>query len=124
MQEAGTFLNVCQIWQVGDIINKRRDYPVRVVINDVFITEVIIDSHYEQKHSESINDQLILELVKILDKGFFEPVSISGKFSYFVTPRMEHQSKAYKLIWLMESGETYLGIINAYRSKDGLSKKK
>lgn len=105
-------------------MNKRRDYPVRVVINDVFITEVIIDSHYEQKHSESINDQLILELVKILDKGFFEPVSISGKFSYFVTPRMEYQSKIYKLIWLMESGETYLGVINAFRSKDGLSQKK
>ncbi len=103
---------------------QRRDYQKRFVVNDVFITKVIIDPHYEKKHSESINDELVLELVSLLNGKCFEPDSVFGRFSYFVTPRMEYRSKIYKLIWLMESGETYLGVVNAFRSKDGLSKKK
>lgn len=105
------------------MMTQRRDYPLKLVVNDVFITKVIIDSHYEIKHSESINDELILELIQLLNEKSFEPDSVFGRFSYFVLPALEYRSKIYKLIWLMDSG-SYLGVVNIYRSKDGLSKKK
>jgi hypothetical protein len=41
----------------------RRVYPVRLIINEWFIEKVVIDDHYELKHSESINDLIILKLV-------------------------------------------------------------
>jgi hypothetical protein len=42
---------------------ERRSYDVTLTVNGRFITEVVIDPHYEEKHSE-MNDALILELVK------------------------------------------------------------
>ena len=37
----------------------RREYKTALVINDVIIDKVIIDSHYEEKHAESINDEIM-----------------------------------------------------------------
>jgi len=34
---------------------------------------LIIDPHYEEKHAESINDEIIIELVKTLDGEVVEP---------------------------------------------------
>ena len=79
------------------------------------ITKVIIDPHYEEKHAESINDQIILELVKFLDGKIFEPDDEKGPYSYFVTDKIELENKQYKLIWLLEDHEIYIGVINAYR---------
>lgn len=35
----------------------RRSYTVTLEINGIQITEVVIDPHYEAKHSETINDR-------------------------------------------------------------------
>jgi hypothetical protein len=43
---------------------KRREYSVSIVVNQIRITKVIIDPHYEAKHAASISDELILKLVK------------------------------------------------------------
>ena len=52
-------------------MTERRSYPTDLVINGRRINEVIIDSHYETKHSD-INDALILKLVSLLDGREFE----------------------------------------------------
>jgi hypothetical protein len=76
---------------------------------------VIIDPHYEEKHTESINDKIILDLVKTLDGKFFEPDDEKTPYSYFVTDKIRVNDKLYKLVWLLEDHEIYIGVINAYR---------
>lgn len=93
----------------------RREYSVDLTINNTRISRVIIDSHYEEKHSESVNDDIILELVRSLDKKRFEADAIRKPFSYFVTDKITVNHKNYKLIWLLEDDCLYIGVINAYR---------
>lgn len=93
----------------------RREYKVSLIINAVKVTKVIIDPHYEEKHAESINDEIILELVKTLDGKYFEPDDVKGHYAYFVTDQIEYRQKNYRLIWLLEENEIYIGVINAYR---------
>lgn len=94
---------------------KRRSYSVRLNINGIKITKVVIDPHYEIKHSETINDELILKLVQLLDGGDFTPESITKDFAYYKTENLVIYNKQYRLIWLIEKSELYIGIINAYR---------
>jgi hypothetical protein len=79
------------------------------------ITSVEIDPHYELRHSKSVSDSVILELVKTLDQTRFEPVEIDLPYSYFVTDRISFEGKFFKLIWLLENQKTYIGVVNAYR---------
>lgn len=93
----------------------RRTYSMSLIINQRDIHSVIIDDHYEKKHSDTINDELVLNLVSQLDQKYFEPVDIKEPYSFFVLDQLEYQSKYYKLIWLLEKDEMYIGVINAYR---------
>jgi hypothetical protein len=95
----------------------RRKYFVNLTANDQKIKAVIIDSHYEKKHSASMTDELILDLVQLLDDGDFEPESAAGNFEYYVANDLILKNKKYRLIWLIEKSEIYIGVINAYRSK-------
>jgi len=52
-------------------LSKRREYLAKITVNGRKINKVIIDPHYQLKHSGVITDKLILELVKLLDKGPF-----------------------------------------------------
>jgi len=96
---------------------ERRRYKVRLVINDQKVNEVIIDPHYEKRHKSSIDDQIILELVNMLDGGEFPRSDSDDQFEYFVTDEMNLKGKLYKLIWLLEKDKLYIGVINAYRRK-------
>lgn len=79
------------------------------------INRVIIDPHFEIKHGDSINDELILELVKKLNGRIEIPeVKDQEGFSYFAT-LIEHDEKQYRLIWLLEDNAIYIGVINVYR---------
>lgn len=92
----------------------RRVYPVRMIINEWFIEKVVIDDHYELKHSESINDKLILDLVELLSNSTELRVSERDHYSYFVS-ELQLRAKWYRLIWLYEDNQDYIGIINAHR---------
>ncbi len=94
---------------------KRRIYEIDLKINNIPIKRVIIDPHYEIRHSESINDELIIDLAKTLNGKMFEAETIKEPFSYFVIDQILHRGKFYKLIWLLEEEQQYIGIINAYR---------
>ena len=92
----------------------RREYDINLYINKLIISKVIIDTHYEEKHSESVDDEIILSLVRKLNNDTFEPVDIKEKYQYFVTEKRLND-KNYRLVWLLEDGEVYIGIVNAYR---------
>ena len=62
----------------------RRSYPIQISVNGRKIDEIVIDAHYEVKHSESINDDLVIDLVKLLDGKFYEPTATKEGFQYFV----------------------------------------
>ena len=95
----------------------RREYEAEITVNSRRIRKVIIGAHYEGKHRETINDDLILRLVRLLDGGVFPAQDRNGAFEYFMTDQMKLDGKLYKLVWLLEDEQLYIGVINAYRRK-------
>ncbi|MCO5112981.1 MAG: hypothetical protein M9899_02275 [Bdellovibrionaceae bacterium] len=94
---------------------RRRKYDINVTINDIKIKHVVIDPHYEDKHTESISDELILKLIYTLNDRTFEPVDVTPPFSYFKTDPHECEGKKYRLIWLLEDDQIYIGVVNVHR---------
>jgi len=93
----------------------RREYNIDpILINKLMVTKVIIDSHYEEKHGNSINDDLIIELVKLLNGRREVPDSADEDFQYFSTI-LYFEDKSYNLVWLLEDELIYIGVVNAYR---------
>jgi hypothetical protein len=86
------------------------------MINGVRVTQVVIDPHFEKKHSASVNDELIIKLVLKLDGRKELAETKSGRYSYFAT-LIELSSRRYRLIWLLEDHAVYVGVINAYRDR-------
>ena len=64
-------------------MNERRSYPIFIIVNDRTIHKVVIDSHYEIKHKESVNDETIVALVQMLDGKIFVPEAEKDGFLYF-----------------------------------------
>jgi hypothetical protein len=87
-----------------------------ITINGIRVVQVIIDPHYEIKHSDHIDDALILRLVQKLNGRFELPESISGVYSYFST-LIEHKARQYRLVWLLENNALYVGVVNAFRDR-------
>ena len=78
--------------------------------------EVIIDPHFEVKHAKSMNDKIILTLVQHLDGRELEPSGIDADgFEYFATEPMYFEGKPYRLVWLVDPEDTYIGIVNCFR---------
>jgi hypothetical protein len=96
-------------------MSDRRDYKVSITVNSRSITRVIIDPHYELKHSDSVNDETILNLVQLLDGQTFAPEVERDGFQYFKTDPLSLNGVSYRLIWLLENNEIYIGVINAFR---------
>jgi len=96
---------------------KRRSYAVSLVVNNQHIKRVIIDPHYELKHANTITDSLILELVKLLDGEYFSSEIVEDSFEYYMTENLSLDGKRYRLVWLIEKEELFIGVINAFRRK-------
>lgn len=95
---------------------ERRQYDISVTINGRQLSHLIIDPHYLERHAASVTDELIIELVKMLDGREFTPEKISSSgFEYYVEDGMKLKGKAYKLVWLLEGEEIYIGVVNCYR---------
>jgi hypothetical protein len=91
-----------------------RVHKVRVFFDFKHFDEVWIDPHYEVSHSESITDELILELVQILTDEFGEPISKVTGFRYYKVDVM-YQQKLYRLILVRPDDDRYIGVRTAYR---------
>ena len=92
-----------------------RVYTMLLNLNEITFTEVWIDPHYELKHRDSIDDELILELVKIVnfDTAFYSGSNELG-FKFYESD-ICYNEKLYRLITTIPPYESYLGVRNAYR---------
>jgi hypothetical protein len=95
----------------------RRSFKLNITVNNRHIRNVVIDPHYELKHSDTISDALIVELVLLLDGGEFTPEVVAKGFEYYTTENLISKGKSYRLVWLLEKDQLYIGVINAYRRK-------
>ncbi|MBI1860035.1 MAG: hypothetical protein HYR96_03835 [Deltaproteobacteria bacterium] len=85
-----------------------------LTVNGRLITEVIIDSHYEQNHPD-MNDPLILELVKKLNGNEYKPGEVDEEWEFYAVDRLDHDGKQYRLVWCMKEHSLFIGVINAFR---------
>jgi hypothetical protein len=88
-----------------------------MLFNGHKINEVIIDQHYKLKHPE-MSDDLILKLVNELNRESRLHTHANGNFLYYVEDPIFYNGKPYRLIFLMESGYNYIGVVNAFRVKE------
>lgn len=94
----------------------RREYLVlKLVVNGIRIRKVIIDDHVN-KHSDHIDDALILKIVVVLDGQDFKPVSCNESYQYFVT-QISFEQKWFKLVWLLEIKTHNIGVITLFRDR-------
>lgn len=95
---------------------------VPITVNDHVITGVIIGQHYKENHAESINDEIVLQLILALDERTFSADSTSKGIEYYVSDiqlqNEEKKNKYYRLIWIFEGNHLeVVGVINAFRIK-------
>jgi hypothetical protein len=91
----------------------RKEYKINsILVNGKIISKVIIDDHYK-KHSD-ISSGLILQLVDLLNGVEQVPEDTNGVYEYF-SNLISLNEKQYKLVWLLEDSELYIGVITTYR---------
>lgn len=95
----------------------RNRYDISILFRGIDFNEVIIDQHYTEKHFD-VSDWIILELVKCLHNKSVEIKSDNDKFIYFVAEPLFHNYKPYRLIFLLEKENSYIGVINAFRIQE------
>ncbi len=95
-------------------MSRRIYYVSSIYFNERFFGEVIIDPHYEEKHSSYMTDKLIIDLVKKLHGKEDEPTDHKEEFSYY-SKRIRFDQKFYRLVWVLEKDQFYIGVINAFR---------
>ncbi|PIR21674.1 MAG: hypothetical protein COV44_11915 [Deltaproteobacteria bacterium CG11_big_fil_rev_8_21_14_0_20_45_16] len=94
-----------------------RIYRLAVWFNGYRFKEVIVDPHYEQKHQGSIDDELILELIRIyVNREEILPGSVKGEYSYFAL-HLVHQLKSYRLVFCTAEDLDQFIVINCFRTK-------
>lgn len=91
-----------------------RQHRVSVTMGGHHFDEVWIDPHYEEKHKDSINDELILEMIKDLDGWLIVLSAVVGSYSFYEADGA-YDGKMYRLILVVPSDNSYLGVRNAYR---------
>lgn len=104
--------NISIIWGVD---GQRPEYLLRLTINGRLLNRVVIDQHYRERHAESIDDALILRLVKELDGRTFPVEAFRGDFEYFAVEPVQLEDKPYRLVLVLCVVEDYLGVVNAFR---------
>ena len=93
----------------------RRELKIRTItINGRRISKVIVDPHVN-KHKD-ITDDVILDLVRELDGAEQRPDETKTLFEYYVS-RIQIYDKQYRLVWLLEDNQLYIGIVTAFRER-------
>ncbi len=71
--------------------------------------------HTSKKHPEITND-IIVDLVRMLAETESEAVAVEGVYEYFASA-LKLNGRGYRLIWLLEKGKVYIGVISSYRDR-------
>jgi hypothetical protein len=95
-------------------MSKRRSYEIDIVVNGRKVREVVIDSHYEEKHPD-VSDALILEIVNTLNGREFQSEDRDGEWEFYMLDRIPHKRKLYRLVWCMKDHCLFIGVINCFR---------
>ena len=96
-------------------MKQRPEYPLTITINGRNLNRVVIDQHYRLKHGQSMNDEIILDLVKTLDGKKFPPEKIQGEYEYFTAEPVYRHEKPYRVVLVLCLTDDYLGVVNAFR---------
>ena len=96
----------------------RARYPLLVCFNERIFRRVIIDQHYKKKHSDSVNDQLILELVSTLNGQSFTSEAKQDDYDFFKIEPVRWKNKSYRLILTLSRSDDFIGVINAFRVEE------
>lgn len=93
-------------------------YKLNVYINRTWFHDVLVDSHVNERHGDSINEQTVLELVKLLHMEFYisEGTDENG-FEYFVNNELRLGEKVFRLVWLIPADKSYIGVRTAFRRR-------
>ena len=68
-----------------------------------------------QKHPD-VTENMILDLVHQLNGGEFWADDLKPPFEYYVTLEFLGE-KQYRMVWLLEQNEIYIGVITVYRDE-------
>jgi hypothetical protein len=107
----------------------RREHTLDLTLNGRTLKRVLIDSHYELRHRESITDALILDLLRLLngEERHAEAVTKDG-FEVFKVDPIHLNGKVYRLILTLPPARAkdadYVGVVNAFRVQADLRKRK
>lgn len=100
-----------------------RHHKHKVYVNGTWFHDVLIDEHVFQRHEESIDDVLALQLVSLLHMQDFVTEAVDKKGSqYFVNDELILAERRYRLVWLVPPDNSYLGVRTAFRRNHGTEK--
>jgi hypothetical protein len=100
------------------VVSERPEYPLQISLNGRNLGRVVIDQHYRVNHDESMNDQIILDLIKTLDGKKIPPERTQGEFEYFTVEPVYRFEKPYRVVLVLCLTDDYLGVVNAFRVND------
>lgn len=98
-------------------MDKRHEYKLKITINGRKLNRVIIDQHYQEKHSATVDDRTILELVKTLHEEVLPVDKEEDGYQYFRVEPVIHDKSPYRLVLVIYIHDDSLGVINAFRVK-------
>jgi hypothetical protein len=93
----------------------RITYALTITLNGRVFNRVVIDQHYKNKHADTINDLLILKLVKSIDGELIEPDKQNESYQYITVEPLFLSNKPYRLVITICIFDDFLGVVNAYR---------
>jgi len=92
----------------------RRTFHIQpIIVNGRPISRVVVDDHATEHHPD-VTEDTILDLVRLLDGMEQAPDDTKPPFDYFAT-LLPLQDKQYRLVWLLEDEQLYVGVLTAYR---------
>ena len=100
----------------------RRVYPIKLLVNDLELNEIVIDLHFEEKHPY-MSDEKIYRIVKFLNNKSFIPTNRKNQYVYFETD-IRYHDKNHRLVWCLEDNQDYLEVIDCYRASNYEKNKK
>jgi hypothetical protein len=95
----------------------RHEYQLTIIINKRKLKRLIIDQHYKKKHSSTVTDRTIIELVKTLNEETLPVDKEVDGYQYFRVEPVTHKKSPYRLVLVIYIHDDFLGVINAFRVK-------